>query len=146
MSDNPATTLSPAEISDLRCVAAMMIPSSTVYDVPGADDDTIFADILASLGRDLADVRRALAMLAGIASLGSAQRDAAAVEFRATGGPLVAAISRVILQCYYRDDRVVRSLGLEPRPPFPKGHTLEQGDWSLLDPVRARPKLWRDAP
>ena len=79
MSDNPATTLSPAEISDLRCVAAMMIPSSTVYDVPGADDDTIFADILASLGRDLADVRRALAMLAGIASLGSAQRDAAAV-------------------------------------------------------------------
>ena len=125
MSNNPATTLTPAEISDLRCVAAMMIPSSTVYDVPGADDDTIFADILASLG--------------------SAQRDAAAVEFRATGGPLVAAISRVILQCYYRDDRVVRSLGLEPRPPFPKGHTLEQGDWSLLDPVRARPKLWRDA-
>ena len=28
----------------------------------------------------------------------------------------------------------VRSLGLEPRPPFPKGHVLEDGDWSLLDP------------
>jgi hypothetical protein len=40
----------------------------------------------------------------------------------------------------------VLSLGLEARPPFPKGHTLEQGDWSLLDPVRSRPKLWRDAP
>ena len=96
MSNNPATTLTPAEISDLRCVAAMMIPSSTVYDVPGADDDTIFADILASLGRDLDDVRRALVLLHGIAGLPSAQRDAAAAELRATGGPLVAAISRVI--------------------------------------------------
>jgi hypothetical protein len=52
----------------------------------------------------------------------------------------------VILQCYYRDDRVMRSLELEPRPPFPKGHTLEQGDWSLLDAVRGRAKMWRDAP
>src|SRR5271154_7077379 len=24
------------------------------------------------------------------------------------------------------------SLGLEPRPPYPKGHVLEDGDWSLL--------------
>jgi hypothetical protein len=68
------------------------------------------------------------------------------LAFRERGGPAVATLSRVILQCYYRDDRVVRSLGLEPRPPFPLGHTLEQGDWSLLDPVRKRARLWRDAP
>ena len=43
-----------------------------------------------------------------------------------------------MLQCYYRDDRVLRSLGLELRAPFPKGYTLEQGDWSLLDPVKAQ--------
>jgi hypothetical protein len=43
------------------------------------------------------------------------------------------------------DDRVVRSLGLEPRPPHPKGHVLEDGDWSLLDPVRARALTWRRA-
>ena len=30
-------------------------------------------------------------------------------------------------------------------PPFSKGFEVEQGDWSLLDPVRARPKLYRDA-
>ena len=76
----------------------------------------------------------------------ASQRYAAAESFRARGGPEVAALSRAILQCYYRDDRVLLSLGLEARPPFPKGHTLEQGDLSLLDPVRARPKLWRDAP
>jgi hypothetical protein len=49
----------------------------------------------------------------------------------------------VVLLCYYRDDRVMHSLGQEPRAPFPKGHEVEQGDWSLLDPVRARPPIWR---
>jgi hypothetical protein len=38
------------------------------------------------------------------------------------------------------------SLGLEPRPPFPKGHVLEQGDWSLLDHVRASKPFWREVP
>ena len=41
---------------------------------------------------------------------------------------------------------VLRSLDLELRPPFPKGYTLEQGDWSLLAPVKARPAMWRRAP
>jgi hypothetical protein len=81
-----------------------------------------------------------------IADLDAARRDAVVLAFRERAGPAAATLSRVILQCYYRDDRVVQSLGLEPRPPFPKGHTLEQGDWSLLDPVRKRAKLWRDAP
>ena len=53
--------------------------------------------------------------------------------------------TRIVLQCYYRNDRVMIPLGMEPRPPFPKGHVLPQGDWSLLDPVRARGKIWRDA-
>ena len=56
----------------------------------------------------------------------------------ATGGAAAATLVRVVLQCYYRDDRVLRSLGLELRAPFPKGYTLEQGDWALLDPVKAR--------
>ncbi len=145
------TGLTPAESRDLRCVAGLMIPASAEFDVPGADDAIIFADIVRSLGRDLGDVTKALGALAELAGgrladLDAARRDAVALSFRARGGAAVATLARVILQCYYRDDRVVRSLGLEPRAPFPKGHTLEQGDWSLLDPVRARPKMWRDAP
>ena len=151
MRNDSETRLSPAEIRDLRCIAGLMIPASTEFGVPGADDAIIFADIVGSLGRDLAEVRKALGGLAELAGsafadLDAARRDAVALSFRAHGGAAAAALSRVILQCYYRDDRVVRSLGLEPRAPFPKGHTVEQGDWSLLDPVRARPKLWRDAP
>jgi hypothetical protein len=142
--------LSPAESRDLRCLAGMMIPASAEFDVPGADDAIIFADIIGTMGRDLGHVREALGGLSELAGgafadLDAARREAVAAEFRARGGTAMATLSRVILQCYYRDDRVVRSLGLEARAPFPKGHTLEQGDWSLLDPVRARAKMWRDA-
>ena len=127
-----------------------MIPTSAEFDVPGADDPVIQADIVATLGRDTALVREALdqlARLAGqaLADLDPARREAVAVQLRASGGDAVMTLTRVVLQCYYRDDRVVRSLGLEPRPPYPKGHVLEDGDWSLLDPVRARPPMWRPA-
>ena len=140
--------LTPAQRSDLRVIAAMIVPDSVEYDVPGADDAAIQADIIATLGRDAEMVRTALdhlARLAGmpLSDLDETRREAVAQEFRATGGEPAATLTRVVLQCYYRDDRVVRSLGLEPRPPFPKGYPLEQGDWSLLDQVKARPTMWR---
>jgi hypothetical protein len=143
--------LSTRQRSDLRVIAAMMIPASAEHKVPGADDTAIQADIIATLGRDAAPVSEALDLLARLAGaplaeLDAARRDAIAREFRATGGAAAATLIRVVLQCYYRDDRVLRSLGLELRPPFPKGYELEQGDWSLLEPVKARSRMWRRAP
>ncbi|MBR1142983.1 hypothetical protein [Bradyrhizobium sp. AUGA SZCCT0431] len=142
--------LTSAQRDDLRIVAAMIIPASDEYKVPGADDPAIQADMLATLGRDTALVREALdhlARLAGkpLADLDPARRDAVAQEFRASGGAAAATLVRVVLQCYYRDDRVLRSLGLELRAPFPQGYTLEQGDWSLLDPVKTKPPNLRRA-
>lgn len=144
------TSLTAAQQDDLRVIAGMIIPASTEFDVPGADDPAIQADLLATLGRDAPLVRAALtraASLAGapLAALDPARCAAVARELHAQSGATVAALTRVVLQCYYRDDRVVRSLGLEPRPPYPRGHVLEDGDWSLLDPVRARPPFWRRA-
>ena len=145
------TILTSAQRDDLRVISAMMIPASAEYDVPGADDPIIQADILATLGRDTRSVVAALdhlAQLAGkpLAALDDATREAVAREFRAACGVAAATLIRVVLQCYYRDDRVLRSLNLELRPPFPLGYTLEQGDWSLLDPVKARPPMWRKVP
>jgi len=145
--DSPLT---PAQRDDLRALAGVIIPASAEFDVPGADDPAIQNDIVATLGRDAGPVCAALDALARVAgaplaALDPVRRDAVARELRTKGGPAVATLTRVILQCYYRDDRVVRSLGLEPRPPYPKGHVLEDGDWSLLDPVRARPPMWRRA-
>jgi len=142
--------LTPAQCDDLRTIAGMIVPASAEFDVPGADDPAIQADIVATLGRDAELVREALGELARLAEsplsgLDPARREAVALELRAKGGVAVATLTRVVLQCYYRDDRVVRSLGLEPRPPYPKGHVLEEGDWALLDPVRTRSPIWRRA-
>ena len=122
-----------AQSVGLITIAAMMIPASDEYNVPGADDAAVQADILATLGRDTDMVRQALdhlARLAGkpLAELDPARRETVAKEFRAGGGTAAATLVRVVLQCYYRDDRVLRSLGLELRAPFPKGHVLEDGD------------------
>jgi hypothetical protein len=146
-----ANKLTSAQRDDLRTVAAMIVPASDEYKVPGADDPAIQADMLATLGRDTALVAQALdhlADLAGkpLAELDDARRDAVAQEFRARGDAAAATLVRVVLQCYYRDDRVLRSLGLDPRAPFPKGHVLPDGDWSLLDPVRERGGTLRRAP
>jgi hypothetical protein len=145
-----ANELTAAQRDDLRTIAAMIIPASDEYKVPGADDPAIQADMLATLGRDTALVTQALDLLARLAGrplaeLEPARRDAVVQEFRASGGAATATLVRVVLQCYYRDDRVLRSLGLELRAPFPKGYTLEQGDWSLLDSVKGRPPNLRRA-
>jgi hypothetical protein len=79
------------------------------------------------------------------ADLAPAQREAVAARLRETAGQELTLLTRIILQCYYRDDRVMRSLDMEIRPPFPKGFEVPQGDWSLLDPVRKRPPFYRDA-
>ncbi|HEY1799090.1 MAG TPA: hypothetical protein VGG57_23450 [Stellaceae bacterium] len=143
--------LTPSQRNDLRAIAGVIVPASREFGVPGADDPAIQADILATLGRDAALVRDALDALDALARLAGGpfgkldpdRREVVALQLRAEGGAAVATLSRVVLQCYYRDDRVVRSLGLEARAPYPKGHELEQGDWSLLDPVRTRPAFWR---
>src|SRR5438270_12645656 len=119
--------LTAAQRDDLRTVAAMIIPASDEYKVPGADDTAVQADMLATLGRDTDMVRTALdhlARLAGrpLAELDPARREAVAKEFRDTGGNAAATLVRVVLQCYYRDDRVLRSLGLEPRAALPAGY------------------------
>jgi hypothetical protein len=144
----PHDSLSAGQVRDLRALAGTIIPPSVTYGVPGADDELIFNDVLRNFERDRNDIGRALAHLATLAGgafadLEPARRAAVGETFREAGGAPLAALVRVVLLCYYRDDRVMRALGLEPRPPFPQGHVVEQGDWSLLDPVRARPPLYR---
>ena len=141
--------LTPADLRDLRRLAGFMIPASAEFGLPGAENEAIFADIVGSLGRDENDVRKVLTVLRELAgedfsALADTEAEAAAMALLRQPRPEVTALGRAVLQCYYRDDRVVRSLGLEPRPPHPRGHVLEQGDWSLLDAVRSRPRMWRD--
>ncbi|HSI02694.1 MAG TPA: hypothetical protein VLA02_18980, partial [Reyranella sp.] len=113
------------------------------------DDPVILGDIVRSMSRNVRLVRAALAAISakaagGFAALDRVAREALINDWYAVGGTPAAALGRLILAAYYRDDRVLLALGLEARPPFPKGYVVEQGDWSLLDGVRKRPSLWRD--
>ncbi|HPU53299.1 MAG TPA: hypothetical protein PK359_17195 [Burkholderiaceae bacterium] len=146
--DHPLST---RERTVLRLLAALMIPASTRHGVPGADDDRIFSDILDTLRPQAARISEMLQSLDTLAgqpfdTLDPAQQRSIADVFRKNRSPGLAAAVSATVQCYYRDDRVMHSLGMEARPPFPGGFEVEQGDWSLLDPVRERPPLYRKAP
>ena len=46
---------------------------------------------------------------------------------------------------YYIDPTVLESLGLDPRPPQPRGYAVEAGDLSSLEAVVRRGQAYRDA-
>jgi hypothetical protein len=143
------TGLSAGELADLKRMAGFMIPADGTFNVPGADDPLIFADIVSSLGIDREDVRAALASVRALAGsplsdLADARAEEVTFQLLAHSARPVQALGRVVLAAYYRDDRVMRSIGREPRAPYPKGHTVPDGDWSLLEVVKARAPVWRD--
>jgi hypothetical protein len=141
--------LSALEQETLFCVVSYMIPPSEELELPGASDAKIFADILRSAGRDLPALRRALHVLNEMTeerldALPPAEQAALLTSFRSAHPDLAGVLEAVTVRCYYRDDRVMASLGMEIRPPFPLGFDVPQGDWSLLEPVRLRGKIYRD--
>lgn len=72
----------------------------------------------------------------------SAQRavlDAVAAELPAFLGPL---IFQAYLG-YYRHPRILEALGLEGRPPYPKGYAVPATDFAILEPVRRKGPLYR---
>lgn len=145
-----ASAFSDVQQETLRAIAGAIIPPCQETGLPGADDAAILGDILASAGRDTAALIGILdalnaAVAGNLDALRSAEPGSVLATFRAENLALSGVLELVIAQCYYRDDRVLRIIGMEPRPPFPKGYEIEEGDWSLLDPVRARGKIYRDA-
>jgi hypothetical protein len=143
-------TLSSAQQACLECIAGNMIPASAEFNVPAANDPVILADMVARIERDHAALCRVLTEVdeaAGgqLCALPKAAQGALLQRLRGEHPGLFTVVEHVVARAYYRDDRVMASIGMEQRPPFPKGYPLEQGDWSLLEPVRQRGKIYRDA-
>jgi len=147
-SDSPYST---EERDMLRQVAGILIPASEEYGVPAADDEAIFARIVVLAGQ------RGESIKAGIKALDAqakARYDEGFLVLNATHQASLlrdeanSRFLRQMIRCtataYYEDGRVLTSIDLKSTPPFPGGHEIEQGDWSLLDPVRARAPFYRN--
>ena len=133
----------------LQRLAGEIIPASADYAIPGADDERIFADFLATGTRHARGLEKAVLLIDELArgSLLAADptgRQDAVADFCRSALPEARAVIALLVQCYYRDDRVMASLDMEPRAPHPQGFDVEEGDWGLLDPVRARGKIYKE--
>jgi hypothetical protein len=116
----------------LQEILAFMIPATA--DRPGADDALIMSDVLQTARSSAALIIKALDVYA------STDLETLSKTRTAEVNNLVS----VVVQCYYRDDRVMASLAMAPRAPHPIGFEVPQGDWTLLEPVRARGRHYRD--
>lgn len=134
-SDHP---LSQDEQALLLSLCRLIVPADEGYRVPGADDELIFTDILQSVKTNLEAIRVSINCASELEI--PVEQATPMLEGRVELAPLVS----IVMQCYYRDDRVMESLGMEARAPFPKGYEVPEGDWSMLEAVQARGKIWRE--
>jgi len=141
-----------AEFSDpqlalMRAFAAAMIPACVERELPGADDESIFKAIVAAAEKQPKIVIVALQQIEAFSTdFVTLSEDACSRvmgELQAAQESALSTFATLVVRCYYLDDRVMDALGIAPHPPFPTGKTIEQGDWSLLDPVKAKPKIYR---
>lgn len=154
MTDKAAqSAFSDTERQTMAALANVIIPPSDAHSIPGAGDPDIVEVILGD-ARSPEKLSAALAALDALAdahsgvaflALESADQMAVAENFREEGPGDATLVETLTVQAYYRDDRVMASLGLDQRPPHPLGYEVKQGDWSLLDPVRKRARLYRPA-
>ncbi len=156
-SDNadPAQAFSAAQRARLDLVLDLIVPPSADGRMPGAAEVGVPAYLLAEAADALPELlqeleqleRRALERFArGFAQLGRGERQTLIAELRAQAPSFMSRLAMETLACYYQHERVLAGLGREARPPYPKGYQVAQGDLSLLDPVRARGRIYRDAP
>lgn len=143
------------QLAILDIVLDMIVPPSADARMPGAAEVGVPAYLAAEAPDALPVLRQELEELdrrsrerwaRGFAEMEDIERRKLVDEMRAQAPSFMSRLAAEALACYYQHDRVVEALGREARPPYPKGYQVVQGDLSLLDPVRARGKIYRDAP
>lgn len=151
MSDTSTTPdLSPADRRVLAGVLDALIPPSEDGRMPGAGATGVTAHVEGVLGT-LPDLRAMV--VDGLHELDVQARaqhgrpfvecsDAERTALVATQGFAYALIPHTYVG-YYQQDAVLEAIGMEARPPHPKGYTIVENDLSLLEPVKQRSKRYR---
>ena len=139
---------------NLDIVLDMIVPASADGRKPSAAEVDVLAYIraqesesLASLGAELdrLDAEAQARHGEAFAVLAAERRQALVDALRRQEPQFLRNLALQTVTCYYGDDRVLQSLGLEARPPFPKGYDVPAGDLALLEPVRRRGRIYRAA-
>jgi hypothetical protein len=129
-----------------------LIPASRDGKMPSARSLDLYADISGMPHKDrmlfetgLAEIQTRSRMLHGVdfALLDASNKRALIDELRAERAPFIQSFMTHTVARYLVHDRVMPLIGLEARAPWPKGHQVAQGDWSLIDVVRKRGKIYR---
>ena len=138
----------------LRALLDTLIPPSADGRLPGAGQvgvDRYLAeratDLRPMLEQGLADLDRIAARHGADAfsALPPAERAAALTEYAEDTPTFLPGVLYHTYSGYYQQAAVVEGLGLEGRPPFPRGYDVEPTDLdSLLGDMRDRPKLFRE--
>src|SRR5262245_6091188 len=105
--------------------------------------DTVDAASLASPLRPALSAELSALTASGFAALAKAEKRARLEALAKQSPELFQLLLRHAYGAYYTHHSVVAALGLPARPPFPEGYAVPATDFSLLDPVRRRAKLYQ---
>jgi hypothetical protein len=145
--------VAPDEAATLAAVLDCLVPADPARGLPAAGALGVAGYVIDRLGDAIALIRPGLAALDAGARARGAQRfaDLARVQreelLRAHAASDPGFVPGLLFQTYagyYQNPAVLEALGLEGRPPHPKGYEIGPDDPQLLDPVRARAPFYRE--
>lgn len=117
-------------------------PAGSAMDLVGYVERAGISDeILAGVRRFLHEygVREGVAFL----QIPAAERQPLVKVWERKQGAFFRTFIKHVMHCYYQDPRVLGAIGVEPRPPFPDGYVVPEGDLTLLEPVFERGRVYR---
>ena len=136
----------------LDIVLDQMIPEDSTRHKPSAADVGVYEYIAERNPSSFVEIARQLDELdnhassshnKGYAELSRELQDDALSVFRERDPRFLLNLALQAVECYYLDSRVMASIGLPSRAPYPDGYTVHRGDLTLLDSVRERGQIWR---
>ena len=150
-----AVPLKAEHVEMLRLIVDLIVPPSEDGHLPGASEYDVAGYInqrdpglILELRSDFEKLEKRADASHGkcFAALTPYEREDLTNRLRAEDAGFLAVLALHTVACYYIQDQVLEAIGMPARPPAPLGYEVKAGDLSLLNPVRARGKVYRDAP
>ena len=152
---SPEDLLNPEQNSTLEALLELVIPKSKDGKLPGANEIGFHEFIIDfNLNYYLHDLKEGLNSInkssikennCNFSKLSSEQKEILIKELRLNENYFLEYFGKLVMVCYYQNDKVIEALGLEARPPFPEGYHVDEMNFELLETVKKRGKIWRDA-